>query len=296
MTDCCSPKGYRWVFSERNARSEAKRYRRKGLDPTSRRIVAFLQQHGVQGRTVLEVGGGIGAIQIELLRAGASRAVSVELTSTYEREATALLREAGLEARVERQIMDFAETAAAVDGADIVILNRVICCYPNMPKLAGAAAAHTREVLVLSYPKETWWTRLGLGLATWRCALRAASSRFSCTRPGRSSQPPNSTAFGQSSIELDRSGPSPLCAGPRSSQPAGCGRQPWRVGVVSVAPRRGHRVAQGFALPPTWRRPGAPALFDQRCSRSHVAVRRPGLQVTCLGVGNPIAGGRSAPL
>jgi len=176
MSDCCSPKGYRWVFSERNARSEAKRYRRKGLDPTSRRVVAFLQQHGVEGRTVLEVGGGIGAIQIELLKAGASRAVNVELTSTYEKEATALLREAGLETRVHRQIMDFAETAGAVEGADIVILNRVICCYPNMPKLAGAAAAHTREVLVLSYPKETWWTRLGLGLGN--LALRVARREF----------------------------------------------------------------------------------------------------------------------
>ena len=113
---------------------------------------------------MLEVGGGIGAIQIELLKAGASRALSVELTSTYEQEAMALLREAGLDARVERQVMDFAETAGAIDGADIVILNRVICCYPDMPKLAGAAAAHTREVLVLSYPKETWWTRFGLWL------------------------------------------------------------------------------------------------------------------------------------
>ena len=125
---------------------------------------------------MLEVGGGIGAIQIELLKAGASRAVSIELTSTYEKEATALLREAGLESRVERLIMDFADSAGAVDVADIVILNRVICCYPDMPRLAGAAAAHTREVLVLSFPKETWWTRLGLWLGN--LGLRIARREF----------------------------------------------------------------------------------------------------------------------
>src|SRR5436189_5668650 len=84
MSNCCSPKGYRWVFSERSARAEAKRYRRKGLDATSRRIVDYLKAQGVAGRTVLEVGGGIGAIQLELLKAGAARAVSVELTPTYE--------------------------------------------------------------------------------------------------------------------------------------------------------------------------------------------------------------------
>src|SRR5947207_1905923 len=165
MTDCCTQKGYRWVFSERLARAEAKRYRRKGLDATSRRIVDFVKQQGVEGRTVLEVGGGIGAIQIELLKAGAARAVSVELTPTYEEEAKALLREAGLEERVERRVMDFAAAGAAVEGADIVIMNRVICCYPDMPRLAGMASDHARELLVMSFPKRTWWMRIAMFLA-----------------------------------------------------------------------------------------------------------------------------------
>ena len=164
MSDCCSPKGYRWIFSERSARSDAKRYRRKGLDSTSRRIVDFLKEQGVEGRTVLEVGGGIGAIQIELLKAGASRAVSVELTPTYEDVAADLLRENGLADRVERTVMDFAETAGRVSSADIVILNRVICCYPDMPRLTGAAADHARQLLVMSFPRRTWWLRMGLGM------------------------------------------------------------------------------------------------------------------------------------
>ncbi len=176
MSDCCSPRGYRWIFSENTARADAKRYRRKGLDPTSRRIVELIKQHGVEGRTVLEVGGGIGAIQIELLRAGAARAVSIELTPTYEEVATGLLKEAGLEARVERSVMDFAEANDAAPTADIVIMNRVICCYPDMPTLAGAAADHTAEMLVMSYPRETWWTRTGL----WggNLALRLARREF----------------------------------------------------------------------------------------------------------------------
>ncbi len=164
MSDCCTPKGYQWIFSERSARAEAKRYRRKGLDATSRRIVDFLKTEGVEGKTVLEVGGGIGAIQIELLKAGASRAFSIELTPTYEEVAVDLLREAGLEDRVERTVMDFAEAAGQVSGADIVILNRVICCYPDMPRLAGAAADHARQLLVMSFPRRTWWLRIGLAI------------------------------------------------------------------------------------------------------------------------------------
>ena len=171
VSDCCSPKGYRWVFSERNAAADARRYRRKGLDSTSRRIVDFLKDQGVDGRSVLEIGGGVGAIQIELLKAGAATALGIELTPTYEEVASGLLREAGLEDRVERRIMDFAEAHAAVPAADIVILNRVVCCYPNMPKLVGAAAEHARQTLVMSFPRETWWARIGLSVGNFGLRL-----------------------------------------------------------------------------------------------------------------------------
>ena len=167
MSDCCSPKGYRWVFSERSAVREARRYRRKGLDATSRRIFEVVKAQGIEGRTVLEVGGGIGAIEIELLKAGATRAVSVELTPTYEDVASELLKDAGLADRVERKVMDFAQSGAGIGGADVVIMNRVICCYPDMPRLAGVAADHARQLLVISYPKRAWWTRLGLGIGNF---------------------------------------------------------------------------------------------------------------------------------
>jgi 2-polyprenyl-3-methyl-5-hydroxy-6-metoxy-1,4-benzoquinol methylase len=176
VPDCCSPKGYRSVFSEKRARAEARRYRRRGLDPTSRRVAEFLQRQDIEGRTLLEVGGGIGAIQIDLLKAGITSAVNIELTPTYEEAARALLREAGLEARVERRVMDFAEASGEVEAADIVIMNRVICCYPDMPKLTGAAADHTRELLVMSFPKERWWTRAVIGIGDF--VLRAARQQF----------------------------------------------------------------------------------------------------------------------
>jgi len=176
VTDCCSPKGYRWVFSERSARGEAKRYRRKGLDSTSRRIVDFIKRQAVENRTVLEVGGGIGAIQIELLKAGAAHATSIELTPTYEEVAAGLVREAGFTDRIDRKVMDFAAAAEQVDTADIVIMNRVLCCYHDMPKLAGAASDRTRQLLVMSFPRETWWTRVGLKVGN--SALRLTRREF----------------------------------------------------------------------------------------------------------------------
>ena len=165
MSNCCTPKGYRQVFSEKNAFREAQRYRSKGLDGTSRRILDSLRDRGVEGTTLLEVGGGIGAIEIELLKAGMARAVNVELTPTYEAAAGELLAEAGVRDRVERRVRDFAEAGAEVEAADVVVMNRVICCYPDMPRLAGAAADRARDVLVMSFPNRRWWTRLGLTFA-----------------------------------------------------------------------------------------------------------------------------------
>jgi magnesium-protoporphyrin O-methyltransferase len=171
MSDCCTPKGYRQIFSEKSAVTQAKRYRRKGLDGTSRRIVDLVKKSGVEGKTLLEVGGGVGAIEIELLKAGMAQAVNVELTPTYEGAAGKLLGEAGLGDRVERRIMDFAEAGTEVGTADVVVLNRVICCYPDMPKLAGAAAEHARGMLVMSFPNNRWWSELGLSFGNFAFGL-----------------------------------------------------------------------------------------------------------------------------
>src|SRR2546430_1237813 len=162
MADCCSPGGCRWILSKRDARADARRYRKRGLDAVSGSIVALLRRRGVQDRDVLEVGGGVGGVGIELLRAGVRRVVNVELTPTYEEVALDLLREAGFEAQVERRLMDFAEAGADVPAADVVVLNRVICCYPDMPRLAGSPGRAPTAAAKRSAP-------LASGMVSARC-------------------------------------------------------------------------------------------------------------------------------
>jgi tRNA G37 N-methylase Trm5 len=173
------------MFSERGARAQARDYRRHGPDGTSRQIVDLLKERGVEGLTLLEVGGGIGAIQIELLKAGLSRAVSVELTPSYEESAVELLREAGLEDRVERKVMDFVDAAGDVASADIVILNRVVCCYPDLPRLESAAADHARQMLVMSFPKERWWSKVIVRMANVGMAMTRREFRIFLHPVGR---------------------------------------------------------------------------------------------------------------
>jgi 16S rRNA G966 N2-methylase RsmD len=152
MAGCCDPRGCDRMFDDRFARRMAARYRKKGLSTTARRMVELLTKRGVQGASVLEIGGGVGEIQLELLRRGAATATNLELSPGYEPEAAALIEEAGFGGRVQRRLVDIATDPTAVDPADIVVLHRVVCCYPDVAKLLGAAADHTRRQLVFSHP------------------------------------------------------------------------------------------------------------------------------------------------
>ncbi len=164
MSDCCSPKGYRQIFSEKNARGEAKRYRRKGLDGTSRRIADLLKERGVEGKSLLEVGGGIGAIQIELLKAGIARAINVELTPTYEEAADQLVREAGVADRVERKVTDFAEAVPDVEVATVVNLGfRVF-------RVQFQVFMHSPKLILATVERHGFTTRFNQRGMVWQVA------------------------------------------------------------------------------------------------------------------------------
>jgi 2-polyprenyl-3-methyl-5-hydroxy-6-metoxy-1,4-benzoquinol methylase len=160
MAGCCNPTEYRRLFSRKYASRDARRYRQRGLGATSRALVELAGD--VDGATVLDVGGGIGAIELELLAAGAERATNVELSGGYEEAASTLLSERGLADRVDRRVADFVSEGNAVEPHDLVVLHRVVCCYPDVDALMGAAAEHAQKRLVLTYPQEHRLMRLGL--------------------------------------------------------------------------------------------------------------------------------------
>jgi magnesium-protoporphyrin O-methyltransferase len=148
------------MFGARFSRHVAARYRRRGLDKTANRMVAYLTENGIDGASVLEIGGGVGAIQLELLRRGASRATNLELVDSYDADAAELADAAGVKSRVTRRQLDLAATPEAVEPHDIVIMHRVVCCYPDYNRLLTVAADHATRVLIFSHPPLNWLTRV----------------------------------------------------------------------------------------------------------------------------------------
>jgi 2-polyprenyl-3-methyl-5-hydroxy-6-metoxy-1,4-benzoquinol methylase len=174
---CCDPGRYGRLFNARFARRVASRYRRRGLDKHSQRIADFLRANGLEGATVLEIGGGVGEIQIELLQAGAALSVNLELSQEYEGEARRLAEEHGVGDRIDRRFHDIATEPEAVEAADVVVLNRVVCCYPDYELLLGAAADHARRLLVFTYPPRNALSRSIVTFTNWLQAIRGSDFR-----------------------------------------------------------------------------------------------------------------------
>lgn len=177
MSSCCGPGEYDKVFDEKHARSKAREYARNGLSRDSQRVVELIRGRMSPGYSVLEVGGGIGEIHLELLRNGAARVVNVELATQYESVASELIRERGVGDRVERRLGDFVGEAAHLPVADVVVMNRVVCCYPDPDALVGAAAEHARRLLVMTLPVDRWWIRWGIAAANAWLAVRGNAFR-----------------------------------------------------------------------------------------------------------------------
>ena len=172
MAGCCDPRSYERLFGAKAAARDARRYERRGLGGTAHDLVELAGD--VTGATVLDVGGGVGAIELELLAGGAERATNVELSGGYEEAAARLVAARGLRERVERRVGDF--VTAPVEPHDVVVLHRVVCCYPDADGLVGAAAMRTRRRLLLTYPQERPWTRMGVRVAN--AGLRLFGSGF----------------------------------------------------------------------------------------------------------------------
>ncbi len=114
---------------------------------------------GLGGQTVLDIGGGIGAIHHDLLRAGARSVTDVDGSTAYLTAAMEEARRQGDVDRIDYRHGDFVQLADGIEPADVVILLRVLCCYPDMPALVQASAQRARRSYGVIYPRSTWWMR-----------------------------------------------------------------------------------------------------------------------------------------
>ncbi len=181
--NCCHCRGVEAFFDKKTADKELKRYRKKGPAKTTRILIAALEAEGIEGMTLLDIGGGVGAVQQELLRAGVSSATNVEASTAYVEVSQEEAELRGYADRVSYQHGDFIDVAPTVADADIVTLDRVICCYPDAQALVGLSAARARQLYGVVYPQYGWFNKVFVASVNLVFRLRGCAMRSFVHRP-----------------------------------------------------------------------------------------------------------------
>lgn len=160
----CCDQDFERLFDEREAKHDLADWQRHGLPAATAELIEALKADGIAGTRVLDIGAGVGMVHIELLEAGAASAVDVDASSAFLATARAEAERRGLDDRIEYRHGDAAELAGRLPAADLVALDRVICCYPDLAGLLNAAVATGPRLIGMVYPTDAPWVRVSTGL------------------------------------------------------------------------------------------------------------------------------------
>lgn len=182
--DCCDPNGLNTMFAGPLVRRELDAWRRGGLNRRQRSIVEGLEPLTPE-TSVLDVGCGIGALGTALLTKGAGKGTFVDVSAAYLGAAREVAAQAGVAERASFYRDDFATSEQAYPQADVVVLDRVVCCYPDGVALLVKAARHSQRALVYSHPRPFWFMPLFRALCALGMRLSGREYRFFLHDPER---------------------------------------------------------------------------------------------------------------
>jgi magnesium-protoporphyrin O-methyltransferase len=156
--DCCNP--LESFFNSKTARRDLKRFRKRGPAKQTRSLLGAIEQAPLpQSPTLLDIGGGVGAIHHRLLEQGFSQATHIDAAMAFIDAARDEAQRLGHAGRVSFHHGDFRKLVQDAPEVDVVTLDRVVCCDPDFRTMLGGAAAHARHLVGFTYPRPRWISR-----------------------------------------------------------------------------------------------------------------------------------------
>lgn len=152
---CCQCQGIEKMFDKKTALKDLKKYHKKGLSKTTSMLLAAIEEQGVEDHNFMDIGGGVGAIQFHLLERGAAKGTSIDASQAYLEVAQEEAEKRGLADKIEFKHGDFTTVASGSDQADIVTLDRVICCYDDLSALVGLSSQLAKRIYGVVYLRDT---------------------------------------------------------------------------------------------------------------------------------------------
>ena len=171
MSCCCPHSNSANRFFSFFASRYRRRFEKKGFEASQKQLLEGLQQAGYRDAKVLEIGSGVGHLHQTLLEQGAASAVGIDLASRMVDEAQHWAEERKLAGRTDYLEGDFMEIHESLSGADVTVLDKVVCCYPDADGLVHASLKKTNRVYALTYPRNRWYIRTMMGISAFMLKL-----------------------------------------------------------------------------------------------------------------------------
>lgn len=146
---CC---GADLFFNKKMARREFRKYRKKGATGATAKIIQQLDNNDVTDQHLVDIGGGIGALQWWFLGKGGRLTTDIDASSGYLREAENYAKYMGWDSKAEFIKGDCTEIYPQITRPDYITLDKVVCCYPNYKEILEATCEKSNAFVSLSYP------------------------------------------------------------------------------------------------------------------------------------------------
>jgi len=158
--ESCQCQGIEVKFDRKYVDKKLKKYREEGPKKTTIQLMDALRSEGIQDMSLLDIGGGVGDIPHGLLKSGVSHAINAEGSTAYSEACQEEAERQGHADKIQHMPGNFVDLAENIPEADIVTLDRVICCFDDMPKLVNLSSQKAKRLYGVVYPRDLWWVKL----------------------------------------------------------------------------------------------------------------------------------------
>ncbi len=168
----CSLQGTNEFFTDQ-AKRYLKEFKKKGLGKEQKYLIEGIASQGIAGKTVLEIGCGVGGLHLSLLKQGAVFATGIDISEGMIAGAKELSKELNLVEKTQYHVGDVIQLNKAISDADIVVLDKVVCCYEDVFKLLSISGNRTKQTYAFSYPNPNILVQISFkGLIALRTLFR----------------------------------------------------------------------------------------------------------------------------
>ncbi len=153
---CC---GANKQFDIKNAQKDLKRYLKRGPRKPTKKLTEALKNLNLNNLSLLDIGGGVGPIPLELIPQGLCKVTDVDASEDYIEVAKAEVEKRAYQDKISYHLGDFLDVHTAIEAHDIVTLDKVICCYPYVEDLLKASLSKAKTYYALVYPQDNFLAR-----------------------------------------------------------------------------------------------------------------------------------------